>query len=46
MKVIAEGVEVPDEVRMLQSLGVTLFQGFLYARPGINTLPDVAWDAG
>lgn len=46
IKVIAEGVEVPDEVRMLQSLGVTLFQGFLYARPGINTLPDVAWDAG
>ncbi len=45
IKVIAEGVEVSDEVRTLRSLGVTLFQGFLFARPGINTLPAVAWDA-
>jgi EAL domain-containing protein (putative c-di-GMP-specific phosphodiesterase class I) len=45
IQVIAEGVEAREEVRALQALGVSLFQGFLFARPGIATLPAVAWDA-
>jgi len=45
IKVIAEGVEVADEVHVLRALGVDLFQGFLFARPGIAILPEVAWDA-
>lgn len=45
INVIAEGVETPEEVRVLRGLGVRLFQGFLFARPGIGRLPIVAWKA-
>ncbi|OUL99527.1 EAL domain-containing protein [Variovorax sp. JS1663] len=45
IKVIAEGVEAADEARVLLELGVDLFQGFLFARPTIGTLPTVNWDA-
>jgi len=45
IKVIAEGVETPEEVQVLRGLGVRLFQGFLFARPGIGMLPTVAWNA-
>ena len=45
IQVIAEGIEAAEEVRTLQALGVRLFQGFLFARPGIAALPPVAWDA-
>lgn len=45
IKVIAEGVEVAEEVHTLRRLGVDLFQGFLFARPAIAALPPVAWDA-
>ena len=45
IRAVAEGVESSDEVHALQSLGVELFQGFLFARPAIATLPPVAWDA-
>lgn len=45
IKVLAEGVETPEEVQVLRGLGVRLFQGFLFARPGIGMLPNVAWNA-
>lgn len=45
IRVIAEGVETPQEVEALRGLGVRLFQGYLFARPGIAMLPDVAWSA-
>ncbi|SDE52351.1 EAL domain-containing protein [Variovorax sp. CF079] len=45
IKVLAEGVETPEEVQVLRGLGVRLFQGFLFARPGIGMLPTVAWNA-
>jgi EAL domain-containing protein (putative c-di-GMP-specific phosphodiesterase class I) len=45
IRVIAEGVESRQEVDALRGLGVRLFQGFLFARPGIAMLPAVAWDA-
>ncbi|WP_157634486.1 EAL domain-containing protein [Variovorax sp. Root318D1] len=45
IRAVAEGVESSDEVHALRSLGVELFQGFLFARPAIATLPPVAWDA-
>jgi EAL domain-containing protein (putative c-di-GMP-specific phosphodiesterase class I)/CheY-like chemotaxis protein len=34
MKIIAEGVEVPEERDCLRSLGCELLQGFLFAKPG------------
>lgn len=43
IEVIAEGVEEIGELKMLQDLGVHLFQGFLFARPGFESLPDVHW---
>ena len=43
IEVIAEGVEQLGEWETLQDLGVRLFQGFLFARPGFESLPPVAW---
>ena len=44
MKIIAEGVETRDEFKALQDLGIDLFQGFYFARPSYETLPEVMWD--
>ena len=33
LKVIAEGVETPDQLRVLRSLGCDVGQGYLFARP-------------
>lgn len=41
--VIAEGVETDTEFSMLSQLGVTLMQGFLFARPGLASLPAITW---
>jgi len=38
IQVIAEGVESPSEVAALRAQGVTLFQGFLFARPTVDRL--------
>ena len=43
VKVIAEGVETLAEQRTLQDLGVRYAQGYLYARPGFECLPEVDW---
>ena len=46
--VLAEGVETPAEYRTLRSLGVPLFQGYLFGRPQLETLapvPAATWDA-
>lgn len=44
MEVIAEGIESPGECLALQDEGVTLFQGYLFARPGFEHLPRVSPD--
>lgn len=40
VKVVAEGVETEGELQYLQGLGVSLFQGYLLARPGFESLPE------
>lgn len=40
--VIAEGIETPQERDALLDVGVTLFQGYLFARPG-RPFPSVTW---
>lgn len=45
IRVVAEGIERPEEVDALRGVGVRLFQGFLFAAPGIAMLPAVAWNA-
>ena len=39
-KVIAEGVETQDEFRAIRSCGVRLMQGYLFAKPAFEQLPD------
>ena len=38
---LAEGVETRDEMACLREMGVSLMQGYLFARPGFETLPEV-----
>lgn len=39
--IVAEGIETLEEARWLYQQGVTRHQGFLYARPGFECLPEV-----
>jgi len=38
---LAEGVESREEYRWLNEVGIRLFQGYYFARPGFETLPTV-----
>ncbi len=44
IKTIAEGVETIEEYRALAKLGVNLFQGYYFAKPGFETLPGIPLD--
>lgn len=44
IRIIAEGVETREERACLEDAGITLFQGFYFARPGFRTLPEVPAD--
>ncbi len=41
ISVVAEGIEHADEVHTLVDLKVNLFQGYLFARPAIEALPEL-----
>lgn len=41
-RVLAEGVETAGEYRTLRALGIGLFQGYLFARPALEALPEVS----
>ena len=45
MRVVGEGVETPGEARALFALGITLMQGYHFARPGFEALPEVPEEA-
>mgnify|MGYP004703994487 FL=1 len=45
IEVIAEGIETPAEYQALRNLGVSYFQGYLFARPVYEQLPPVTWPA-
>jgi EAL domain-containing protein (putative c-di-GMP-specific phosphodiesterase class I) len=40
--VLAEGVETEEELTVLRAAGLSLFQGYLFARPALMALPTVA----
>ena len=42
IRIIAEGVETLGEARTLREMGITLFQGYFFARPAFESLPPVA----
>lgn len=41
--VVAECIETMSEFSCLYDLGVDLMQGWLFAKPGFESLPDVRW---
>lgn len=41
IRVIAEGIETSAELQTLSAMGVELFQGYLFAKPGFETLPTL-----
>jgi EAL domain-containing protein (putative c-di-GMP-specific phosphodiesterase class I) len=45
IRVVGEGVETGFELQTLVGLGLEYFQGYLFARPGLECLPDVDWAA-
>jgi len=42
IEIIAEGVETAQEYHWLREAGVSIFQGYYFARPAFEALPDVA----
>ncbi len=43
IEVIAEGIEGIEEYRWLTGVGVELFQGYLFGRPGFESLPGASF---
>ena len=43
IEVLAECVETREEHDVLQNCGIRLMQGYLFARPGYESLPEVTW---
>lgn len=43
IKVIAEGVETIKELEVLLDIGINYFQGYLFAKPTFEALPEVSW---
>lgn len=43
VQVVAEGIETRAEYNQLRTLGVELFQGYLIARPQVESLPEPDW---
>lgn len=41
VEVLAEGIETLEEYNYFKSLGVTLYQGYWFAKPGFESLPAV-----
>jgi EAL domain-containing protein (putative c-di-GMP-specific phosphodiesterase class I) len=41
--VVCEGVETLEEFKTLRALGVDLMQGYLFAKPAFEALPDPVW---
>ena len=41
--VVAEGIETVAEYAWLRAEGVRYFQGFLFARPALEALPEITW---
>ena len=38
---LGEGVECAEELAVLRAAGISLFQGYHFAKPALMSLPDV-----
>jgi EAL domain-containing protein (putative c-di-GMP-specific phosphodiesterase class I) len=45
VSVLAEGIETELELRVLRATGIKLFQGYYFAKPAFEALPEVALGA-
>lgn len=45
IEIICEGVETEEEIKTLREMNVRLFQGFYFARPAFEALPEVDFDS-
>jgi len=43
-RVVIEGVEKEEELKVLYAMGYRYFQGYLFAKPGFETLPKVDFE--
>lgn len=43
VRVLAEGIETVEEYEFLRACGITLMQGYLFAKPMFEGLPEIAW---
>ena len=43
ISVVGECVETVEEYRILRSIGISLMQGYLFAKPMFEALPEVQW---
>jgi EAL domain-containing protein (putative c-di-GMP-specific phosphodiesterase class I) len=43
IRILAEGVETQEELAVLRAAGVSLFQGYLFAKPELGALPEVSF---
>ena len=43
VQVLAECIETVEEYAVLRTCGVELMQGYLFAKPGYESLPEVMW---
>ncbi len=41
---LAEGVETRGEMQFLRDIGIELMQGYYFAKPGFESLPEVDFD--
>lgn len=41
--IVAEGLETRDEIDALIDMGIDIFQGYYFARPGLERLPEPCW---
>ena len=43
IEIVAEGIETQAELKWLRSIDIEFFQGYLFARPGFQCLPQAAF---
>ncbi|MFD1622117.1 EAL domain-containing protein [Thalassotalea marina] len=43
IQLLAEGIETHEEYLYLKNIGIVLMQGYLFAKPALEELPEIKW---